>query len=212
MFSTSITQGVNPYYSAQKVTPSHTGKFHSENRATLAEAKDQVTFSARAEELLEASRVKKSVASPATSLPIPPTIQEKVNNDPAFAAEMAETKASQPDSLFMRLNTDVLARYTNQDGSLRPIPDTEPLMEYPDGTPVNFHDNSYQKYREEFERAAAEVRQQRLELYDEAKRNGVSDAEIFYMLHEFDETLPRDYIEKSSLVMYRDYLETSIPR
>ncbi|UCZ57674.1 hypothetical protein LGV61_05210 [Desulfurispirillum indicum] len=203
MFSTSITQGVNPYSQVQKnttVRADQSQAYHRTAQTRVAAQTDAVVLSEEARQLYGELVPGEGAEQGEQDNPrIPPIhLWENLVNDPEYAEEMARNAAYIPDGLMLRINPDAAKM-----GERVLLDD---LFLYPDGTPVTFSDGSYEEYRDAFYRESAIVNQQRIDLYEEAKRNGVSGADLYRVIHEFNFSLPESYLEKSGRVFQREIL------
>ncbi|UCZ57672.1 hypothetical protein LGV61_05200 [Desulfurispirillum indicum] len=200
MFSTSITQGVNPYSQVQKnttVRADQSQAYHGTAQTRVATQADTVDLSEEAKQLYG-----ELVPGEQDSPRIPPILGwENLVNDPIYAEEMAHFIAYEVDALMWKINSDI-------DFGVDGIPSggipAYGVLLYPDGTPIDFSDGSYQEYADAFYRESAIVRQQRIEAYEEARRNGVSGADLYRVIHEFNFSLPESYLEKTGLVHQRE--------
>ncbi len=104
---------------------------------------------------------------------------QKVDSDPELAKELAKSVAFIPDKLMVNLN------------------------EAPLSDPIAF--KNWAQKSVEFDKIAAEVTQQRIDIYNDMKADGSSDAEIFNGLMAFNHTLPVDYQLKSALIKVDTY-------
>ncbi|ADU65740.1 hypothetical protein Selin_1005 [Desulfurispirillum indicum S5] len=203
MFSTSITQGVNPYSQVQKnttVRADQSQAYHGTAQTRVAAQTDAVVLSEEARRMYgELVPGEKAEQVEQDNPRIPPIhLWENLVNDPEYAEEMARFSAYQMDRPLLRMNPDAVQVPGGvlMDGS----------MLYPDGTPVTFSDGSWQEYEDAFNREAALVREQRIKVYEEAVRNGVSGADLYRVIHEFNFSLPESYLEITGRANRREML------
>lgn len=109
-------------------------------------------------------------------------IESMIEKDPELAEKMAKGAAYAPDLLY--INT--------KPGELQ----NKPLNEfyYADGTSVE-----NRGYVSKFTKEAADIRLQRIKIYEVEKARGTSDVDIYKMLQEFKANLPVDYRNKIGL-------------
>ncbi|MGB3611673.1 MAG: hypothetical protein WA987_14965 [Cellvibrio sp.] len=104
----------------------------------------------------------------------------KVEANPEFAKTMAKDVAFIPDKLLVNLN------------EAPPLNDAEAWRRWTNQSV-------------EFDNTAAKVTEQRIEIYNDMKLHGSTDAEIFKALIEFNHSLPMDYQIKSGLIKLNAY-------
>lgn len=95
-------------------------------------------------------------------------IYDRINSDPKFADEMAKTYAYSIDLKGVKVD------------DIRHMPSPEEL-------------GWSESDRQSFDRQAATVREQRIQIYEKMKANGFDGVDIYKALMDFDKTLPNDY-------------------
>ncbi|MDK2593595.1 hypothetical protein [Pseudoalteromonas obscura] len=108
------------------------------------------------------------------------TFTKKVEDDPKFAEEMAEAITFIPNKMMVNLN------------------EAPPLTD-----PVAF--KNWADRSVEFDKVAAQVTEQRIEIFNRMKGEGASDAEIFKEIISFNKSLPMDYQAKSGMLSVDQY-------
>ncbi|KZN61999.1 hypothetical protein N473_20875 [Pseudoalteromonas luteoviolacea CPMOR-1] len=106
--------------------------------------------------------------------------KEQVESDPSFAADMAEAVSFIPDKMLVNLN------------------EAPPLTD-----PVAF--KKWASKSDDFDKEAAVVTEQRIQIYNNMKHEGASDAEIFNKILDFNRSLPMDYQVKAGMLAVDTY-------
>ncbi|MBQ4878991.1 hypothetical protein J8M21_17390 [Pseudoalteromonas luteoviolacea] len=101
--------------------------------------------------------------------------REKVESDPSFAAEIAEAVTFIPNKMMINLN------------EAPPLNDVEAFTKWASKS-------------DEFDKEAAVVTEQRIEIYNKMKNEGATDAEIFNRIMDFNRALPLDYQVKAGML------------
>ncbi|MCF6440496.1 hypothetical protein L1077_13750 [Pseudoalteromonas luteoviolacea] len=103
-----------------------------------------------------------------------------VEADPEFARKMAKDAAYIPDKLLIDLSKS---------------PSFKDASTY----------NQWKSNTLEFDKIAAEVTEQRIEMYGKMKAEGASDSDIYKQLMAFNHSLPMDYQVKSGMLKVNEY-------